>query len=213
MTTLADFRTRAKSELGIAGASAERGFSDADLDQHISRVAEEFSLVRPIQARADVTVTGGTRTFLLTALTRPIRVAAVEYPIGQWPRALLDFDVWGDEVSLDHGPPGGNYSVRVYYEQKHLVDGAGSTVEAEHEHVIVVGACAYGLLARHAGAAQTQDSATASAHTMPHLRLGQEWYRRYQRLLDEAGRRRVRTRRFYVPATSPIGRGVVDWPA
>src|SRR3712207_2608144 len=101
MTTLADFRNRTKAALGIAGASAERGFDDTSLDQHIKQAVEEFSLHVPAEASADLTVTAGSRTLGAGGLTRALRVAAVEFPVGRWPRTLVDFDRWGATFSLD----------------------------------------------------------------------------------------------------------------
>src|SRR5262249_29182970 len=155
MTTLADFRDRVKYALGITGTSTERGFDNNSIDKHTIQAVEEFSLAVPLRSRADVAVSGGTRSFDLSSLTRPIAVEAIEYPVGDWPRVLLDFDLWGTTVTIDLGPPGSAYTVRVYYTAQHLVDGVGSTVEGEHENVIVEGATALALLARAAGAAQT----------------------------------------------------------
>ncbi len=131
MTTLTDFRTRVLWALGVS-SSTERGLSDANVDEHVRRAVEEFSLYVPVETSADVTVPGGSRAAGTGSLVRPIRVTAVEYPIGQWPRALLDFDTWGGTVILDHSPPTVDYTVRLYYTQQHLVDGSGSTVSAAH---------------------------------------------------------------------------------
>ena len=209
MTTLADFRLRVKAALGIAGASAERGFDDASLDQHIKQAVEEFSLYAPAEASADLTVTAGSRTLGAGGLTRPLRVAAVEFPVGRWPRTLVDFDRWGTTLSLDIAPPSVNTTARVYYEQAHLVDGGGSTVAAEHEHVIVEGAAALALLARVAGAAQTLESAANQPQTYQHLRLAQARLARWRAGLRRLGGRVVR-RSFYIPATAPAQVDVVS---
>jgi hypothetical protein len=211
MTTLADFRDRIKYALGITGASTERGFDNNSIDKHTVQAVEEFSLALPLRLRADVAVAGGARSFELTGLTRPIAVHAVEYPVGQWPRALLDFDVWGTTVTLDHGPPAAGYTVRVYYTAQHLVDGAGSTVQPEHEHLIVEGATALALLARSAGAAQTFETATAQPTTYQHLRIAQVRLDRWRRSIRALGGQ-WRGRSFYPPHTAPVGRDVVTFP-
>src|SRR5437588_466107 len=61
MTTIADFRTRVKAALGIAGASPERGFDDASLDQHIRQAVEEFSRYVPVETNAELTLAAGAR--------------------------------------------------------------------------------------------------------------------------------------------------------
>src|SRR5215207_7435724 len=209
MTTLADFRNRTKAALGIAGASPERGFDDASLDQHIKQAVEELSLHVPVEASADLTVTAGSRTLGTGGLTRPLRVAAVELPVGQWPRRLVDFDRWGATLSLDIAPPAANTTARVYYEQAHLVDASGSTVAAEHEHVIVEGAAAMALLARVAGAAETLETATTLPQTYQHLRLAQARLARWRAGLRRLGGRVVR-RSLYAPATAPVQAHVVS---
>jgi len=213
MTTQVDFRNRVKAELGIVGASAERGFDDAALLEHIQRTVEELSLARPLEAQADVLVTGGSRSFALSALTRPVAVLAVEYPAGLWPPEMLDTIVFGGAVRLDHSPPASNYTVRVYYEQRHLVDGSGSTVAAEHEWIVVVGACAYAVFARTAGFAQSVEISGTPPLTYPHLRLGEEWRRQYQAALADLRRQRPRRRRMYSPGTGRVNRDVVEWPS
>ena len=77
MTTLANFRTRVLWALGVS-SSTERGFTDANVEEHIRRAVEEFSLYVPVETSADIAVAGGTRSFTTTALTRPIQVGAVE---------------------------------------------------------------------------------------------------------------------------------------
>lgn len=209
MTTIADFRVRVKAALGFSGASAERGFDDASLDQHIRQAVEEYSGFVPGEASADLTVTAGTRTLGVGGLTRPVRVAAVETPVGRWPRALVDFDRWNATLTLDMAPPSANTTARVYYEQAHLVDAAGSTVAPEHEHVIVEGAAALALLARVAGAAQTLETATTQPQTYQHLRLAQSRLARWRAELRRIGGRVVR-RSMYAPAAPPVSKSVVD---
>jgi hypothetical protein len=209
MTTLADFRNRVKAALGIAGSSAERGFDDPSLDQHIRQAVAEFSVYVPAEASADLTVAAGSRSLSVGSLSRLLRVAAVEMPVGQWPRSLVDFDRWQTTLTLDITPPGTNRPARVYYEQGHLVDSVGSTVEAAHEHVIVEGASALALLARVAGAAQTLETATTQPQTYQHLRLAQARLTRWRAGLRQLGGRMVR-RRLYTAAGSPVQTLVVE---
>jgi hypothetical protein len=208
MSTLTDFRNRVKATLGISGSSAERGFDDPSLDQHIRQAVEEFSVYVPVEASADLTVLSGGRTLGVTGLTRLLRVVAVEMPVGQWPRSLLDFDRWSTTLTLDMTPLSLDTPARVYYEQGHLVDGSGSTIDAAHEHVIVEGASALALLARVAGAAQTLEAATAQPQTYQHLRLAQSRLARWRAQLRRLGGRVVQ-RRLYAPSTAPVQRSVV----
>ncbi|MGE0543690.1 MAG: hypothetical protein AB7R89_26300 [Dehalococcoidia bacterium] len=208
MPTLTDFRNRVKATLGISGSSAERGFDDPSLDQHIRQAVEEFSVYVPVEATADLTVLAGDRTLSAAGLTRLLRVAAVELPVGQWPRSLTDFDRWHTTLTLDIAPPSVDTAARVYYEQGHLVDGSGSTIDPAHEYVIVEGASALALLARVAGAAQTLETATTQPQTYQHLRLAQSRLARWRAQLRRLGGRLVQ-RRVYAPSASPLQRSVV----
>lgn len=210
MTVLADFRTQLKNALGISGSSPERGFADNDLDQHIREAAREFSLYAPVQAQASVVIAGGTRTIALAGLTRPIRVLAVETPVGNWPRALVDFEAYGQTITLDV-QPSSNQNATVFYEQAHLIDGSGSTIEAEHEGVIVQGAAAFALLSRATGAAETLETAAAQPVTYQHLRIAQARLAEWRRALRRLGG--MTRRQVFAPVGRPAGRDVVDWPA
>jgi hypothetical protein len=208
MSTLTDFRNRVKATLGISGSSAERGFDDPSLDQHIRQAVEEFSMYVPGEASADLLLLAGSRALSVAGLTRLLRVAAVEMPMGQWPRSLRDFDRWNTTLTLDIAPPSVDTTTRVYYEQGHLVDGSGSTIDPAHEHVIVEGASALALLARVAGAAQTLESAAAQPQTYQHLRLAQSRLARWRAQLRRLGGRMVQ-RRLYPPSGSPVQTSVV----
>jgi hypothetical protein len=212
MSTITDFRSMSRSLYGT-DPTTDRGFVDAVLDRTINQAVSEFSQHVPIKATATVNVTGGSRTWgMAAALTRPIRVMAVEYPVDRWPRVLLDFDVWGDTVTLDHSPPAGGYSVKVYYDQAHLVDASGSTIEAEHEYLVAEGAFVYSLFARTIGAANTFDT-TATGTPMPnamqHLRVAEarlaHWRRQLRRVASQ-----VQTRSLYPPGSRPYARDVVQ---
>jgi hypothetical protein len=209
MTTIVDFRDRVKAALGITTTSTERGFGDAHLDGHVRQAVEEFSIYVPVEASADLTIAAGTRTLSVAGLTRFLRAAAVEVPIGQWPRALVDFDQWSTTLTLDIAPPAANTTARVYYEQRHLVDGSGSTIAPEHEYVIVEGGTAFAILARAAGAANTLETSTSQPMTHQHLRIAQSRLEHWREQIRRLSGRVVR-HRLFVPASGPVQRSVVS---
>jgi hypothetical protein len=215
MTTISDFRSLARALYGTDPTS-DRGFIDSVLDRTIKQAVDEFSQYLPAKAVATFAINGGgatPRQFSVSGtLTRPLRVVAIEYPLGQWPRALLDFDVWGDTVTLDHNPPGDWYSVNVYYDQRHLVDGAGSTIEPGHEHLIAEGAFCYSMFARTIGAANTFDTAaggTPMPQTFQHLRIAEarlaNWRRQLRRVAGQ-----LQARGLYPAATHAASRDSVQ---
>lgn len=211
MTTIADFRGRITDETGLA--TSERGGTQASMDRHILQAVAEMSLHLPLKLETDVAVTGGSRRFGLASLIRPIRINAVEYPVGQWPRALLEFvsEPLQDVCDLDHAPPGAGYTVRVYHDAYHLVDATGSTVRAEHEHLVVWGGAGFAYLARAAAAANTADAATSNQPlTYQHLRIGEMYLRLFRDELRRHGSA-LRARPLYAAAAPPVRADVVTW--
>ena len=208
MTTIADLRVRVKAALGITGTSAEPGYEDDNLDLHITQAVAEFSTFLPVEASADLTLAAGSRTLNLGALARLLRVVAVETPLGQWPRSLVEFDRWNTTLTLDLGPPAAAAVVRVYYEQAHLVDAVASTLESEHEYAVVEGAAAFAVLARATAAANAWMISSVQPQTYQHLRIAQSRLAAWRSSLRRLGGRTVR-QRFYVPAGGPAQRSVV----
>lgn len=207
MTTSVDFRNMVKGHLGLTGTSAEGGYTDADLDNHVQRAVAEFGLYVPLELKTSVAVAASSRSFALTLLTRPMTVAAVEYPTGQWPRALLPFDTWAGTVTIDHSPPAAGYTVDVYYLAQHLVDVSGSTVEAEHEVVISEGAVALAHMARARTWMQNVEANLGIANTPvgkmpPAVVVAEQRLKRWRALLRDLGRGRARTRALYSPSVT-----------
>lgn len=209
MTTLTDLRLRVLDEIGLTAVNTERGTSSTGMvDGHILRAIEELQLYLPVEAQFDVAVVGGARSFSLSALTRPMRVIACEYPVGNWPRTFLDFDTWGTTVTLDHSPPSSNYVVRVSYAQRHLVDAGGSTLNIEHEVVALEGAIAMTLLALTSQEASTRPTATA-VPVYDRLRTAQVRLARWRDQLRYLGGQN-RRRTLYAPSTTPTSKTIVQ---
>jgi hypothetical protein len=101
--------------------------------------------------------------------------------------------------------------VKVYYDQAHLVDTSGSTIEPEHEYLVAEGAFVYSLFARAIGQANTFDTtgATQQAQTMPHVRIAQERLDHWRRQLRYLAAQ-VRTRALYPPGNPPAARDTVQ---
>lgn len=211
MTTATDFRARALLEMGISTSSGERGLTNADMDGHVQRAVEEYTRWFPAEEKTDIAVSGGARIINMSSLTRPIDVVACEYPTGNRPRTFVDFDVWDQVVTLDHGAPTSGYTVSVYYTQRHLVDGSGSTIRLDHEDIVVEGIVALALLARATGAAQTADNvAFIGGGTPYHLQIAESRVRRWKAALRSLAR--VRRRSLYNPATGTTLKSVVEAP-
>lgn len=210
MTTIVDFRSKARALYGT-DPTTDRGFVDTVLDNSIKQAVMEFSQYVPRRLSTFMGINGGVRAFLMSDLgSLVMRVVAVEYPLNRWPRSLLEFDVWGDTVTLDHSPPSTVYSVRVYYHEQHLVDGSGSTIAAQHEYLIAEGAFIYSLFGRTIGMANTFDvsGTNQQANTMPHLRVAQERLDHWRRQLAKIGNE-LRTAAMYAPGSRIAAKTVV----
>lgn len=117
-------------------------WSDDELERHILHAVKDFSGEVPCEQKAAVAATAGSREISLAALTGRIMVAAVEYPVNQYPRSYQRYTLWEDTVYLsgEEIPDGSN--AYIYYGKLHTL-GATSTIPAKYEDLIAVGACGY----------------------------------------------------------------------
>ena len=122
-------------------------WSDDELDRHIARAVRELSLAVPLEAKAVLTTTAGSRDLSLASLADRVVVEAVEYPVGQYPPAYVSFSLWADTLTLlVDSPPLAAQEVNVFYGKLHTLDDTTSTVPAALEDVLATGAAAYAAL-------------------------------------------------------------------
>ncbi|MGH9312178.1 MAG: hypothetical protein ACRD1S_03160, partial [Vicinamibacterales bacterium] len=69
----------------------------------------EFSLAAPLEAKAALTATPGSRDLSITALSDLVSIEAVEYPVGQYPPSYARYSVWLTTLTLS--PPAGVASI------------------------------------------------------------------------------------------------------
>jgi hypothetical protein len=120
-------------------------WTDLTLTRHIAHAVKEFSEAVPLQSKATLATSSGSREVSLTSLTGRVMVEAVEYPVGQFPALYPRFSLWGDTLILlgENIPDGSN--CYVYYGQTHTL-GATSTIPAVYEDLITWGACGYAAI-------------------------------------------------------------------
>ena len=99
MTTLTEIRARVRTDLHDEDAADFR-WASAELDRHIFHALREMSLAIPVEDKAALSVTAGSRDIDLSSLTGLVLVDSVEYPAGQSPPAFTEFRVWGDTLTL-----------------------------------------------------------------------------------------------------------------
>ena len=143
MTTLTEIRARVRTDLHDEDAAGFR-WASAELDRHIFHALREMSLALPVEDKATLGVTAGSRDIDLSSLTGLVLVESVEYPAGQSPPAFTEFRVWGDTLTLlvERVPAEGEQAV-VYYGKLHTLDYLSSTVPQPLEDILVTGALGY----------------------------------------------------------------------
>lgn len=146
MTTLTDIRARVRTDLHDEDAGGYR-WSSTELDRHILHALRELSLAMPVEGKATLEVTAGSRGLSLSSLAGLVLVDSVEYPAGRFPPTYVGFRVWGDTLTLlTERTPSEGEEAAVYYGKLHTLDYTGSTVPEALEDVLVTGASGYAAL-------------------------------------------------------------------
>lgn len=199
MTTLADIRSRVRTDLHDTDSGAYR-WSDDDLDRHIARALDDISRAIPREDSATLATTPGSRDLSLGSLSGLIEVEAVEYPAGEYPPSYVAFASWEGTLTLHSVPAPDGSDARVFYTARHTLDGSGTTLPGYLEDLAATGAAAYAAMEWSAFAIDrlnTGGQAVAAEY--------RSWARArltaFQQLLRHHGRSRsLRPRRLFVPA-------------
>ena len=212
MTTLSDIRGRLRTDLHDEDAANYR-WTDGELDRHIQRAVRDFSLALPLEAKATLTATPGSRDLSIAGLTDLVAIEAVEYPAGNYPATFVRFSVWLNTLTLlTDAAPAAADDVAVYYTTLHAIDASSSTVAARFEDVIASGAGGYAAV-EWASFATNRVNAGGQDVWREYLAWGQDRLAEFQRALARYGRRNaVRARRLYAPAADAAGRSTVVGP-
>ena len=165
-----------------------------------------MSLAMPVEDKAALSVTAGSRDIDLSSLTGLVLVDSVEYPAGQSPSAFTEFRVWGDTLTLlvERVPAQGEQAV-VYYGTLHTIDYLSSTVPPPLEDILVTGASGY---AAHSMSGFTINRLNTGGDSVwrDYMIWGRERLNVFYRALARHGRpRRMRSRRLSQPQPAPNG--------
>lgn len=123
-------------------------WSDAQLQRPIAKAVGDFNQAAPILASATKNGVDSQRRYDFSATTGLMWVHALEYPIDQDPRSLLPFQEETKGVLYIIGsslPSTGTNTVKGWYAKVHTVDASGSTIPAELEELLLLGAFGYAL--------------------------------------------------------------------
>ena len=182
---LTEMRARVREDLQDSDSQNYRWTND-EVDGAIDRVVMEYSLHAPIEQQDDVATDDGATELDISTLTGLVKVESVEFPIGNTPKDLQHFEYWAGRLFMlgDHGD-GNNACVR--WLKKHTLAADSTTIPAEHEEIIVLGATGY--LAMSASAA-TVDRAFIAGHygTTSYKAWGKDRLDRYDQKLKAIAR-------------------------
>jgi hypothetical protein len=120
-------------------------WTDLVLTRHIDHAVKEFSEAIPLQTKAAIDTTSGSREVSLATLTGLVMVEAVEYPISQFPALYQRFSIWGSTLTLLGADIPDGSKCNIFYGEMHTL-AATSTIPAIHEDLITWGACGYAAI-------------------------------------------------------------------
>jgi hypothetical protein len=209
---LSEMRTRVRRDLHDEDPANQR-WTDDELDRHIERAVRELSLAIPLEAKATLVTSEGSRDISLASLNDLVAVEAVEYPVDKYPPSYIPFSLWAGTLTIlvDATPPGGQ-SVNVYYGEMHTLDATTSTIPPHSEELVATGAAAYAAL-EWASFATNRINVGGQDVWRQYLTWGQERLAVFSRALAKHSRRNaVRVRRLYTPATQPVDQSTVWQP-
>ena len=190
---LAEMRARARQDLEDTD-SANYRWVDDEVDGAIQRVVREFSLAYPQMESTDIATIDGSTELDISSLSG-LAIASVEFPIGEAPPYYQHFQIWGNTIEMEDEGDGSNARVRWYKE--HTLNATSTTIPAQFEEIIVLGATGY--LAASASA-YTVDKASIAGKwaTINFLKWGQERLELYQQKLKAISRsNRIISKEFY----------------
>jgi len=191
---LTEMRARVREDLQDTDSENHR-WTDDEVDGAIDRVVQEYSLHAPIEQQDDIATTDDDTELDISPLTGLLKIESVELPIGQTPRYYQRFALWAGKVYMTD--KGNGEDARVKWLKKHSLTAESTTIPAEHEEIIILGATGY--LAMSAAVYTVDRASIAGRHATSNFKAwGKERLDRYDRKLKEVARSsRVIQRTFY----------------
>jgi len=181
---LTEMRARVREDLQDTDAQNYR-WTDDEVDGAIDRVVMEYSLHAPIEQQDDIATTDGDIELDISSLSGLLDIESVEFPIGQSPKYYQRTEYWAGQLDMDD--EGDGEDARVKWLKKHNLTAESTTIPAEQEEIIVLGATGY--LAMSASAYTVDRASIAGRHaTINYKAWGKERLDRYDRKLKAASR-------------------------
>jgi hypothetical protein len=118
-------------------------WTDDELDRHIVHALKDFSEAIPLEQKSTLSTTSGLREISLAGLIGPVRIEALEYPLGCSPPSFPRFSVCGDVLTIHDGRVPDGSDCRLFWYRLHSLDASQSTLPVHLEELVIAGACAY----------------------------------------------------------------------
>ena len=195
---LSEMRAIVRRDLHDENAGNYR-WTDDELDRHIAHAVKDFSEYLPDEQKATKATTSGSRELDISDLSDRVMVTAVEYPVANFPKRYQRFSLWADTLTIlgEEIPDGSN--AYIYYGKVHTLSAESSTVPAQHEDLIAVGACGYAAV-EWAAYAINRVNVGGGITPREFLAWGNERLNYFKQEIRRLGRRnRVRVRSLYKP--------------
>lgn len=182
---LTEMRARVREDLQDTDSQNYR-WSDDEVDGAIERVVLEYSLHAPIEQQDDIATTDGDTELDISSLTGLLKIESVEFPIGYQPKYFQRTNYWAGQLYMED--EGNGNDARVRWLKKHTLTTESTTIPAEHEEIIVLGATGY--LAMSASAYTVDRASIAGRHaTINYKAWGKERLNRYDKKLKAVSRK------------------------
>jgi len=195
---LTEMRAIVRRDLHDEDANNYR-WTDDELDRHIAHAVKDFSEYLPYEQKATKATTSGSREIDISNLSDRVMVAAVEYPVDNFPKRYQRFSLWGDTLTIlgDEIPDGSN--AYIYYGKVHTLSAESSTIPAQHEDLITAGTAGYAAV-EWAAYAINRVNVGGGITPREFLTWGNERLSYFKQEIKRLGRRnRVRARSLYKP--------------
>lgn len=191
---LTEMVARVREDLQDTDEENER-WTDGEIQSAILRAVDEYSLYAPIQQQTDIASVYGETELDISGLTGVLKIESVEFPLGCSPKYFQAFNYWAGILSMQD--EGDATNARVKWLKKHTLAAGSTTIPAEHDEIIVLGAT--GHLAMSASV-NTVDRAFIAGHygTTSYKAWAQERLDRYDKKLKAIAQgNRITTRKLY----------------
>jgi hypothetical protein len=181
---LTEMRARVREDLQDTDSENYR-WSDDEVDGAISRAVMEYSIHAPIEQQDDIPTTDGDTELDISSLSGLLKIESVEFPIGQTPKYMQRLERYAGQLYMEDEGDGAD--ARVRWLKVHSLTAEATTIPAEHEEIIVLGATGYLAMS---AAAYTVDRAFIAGRygTISYKAWGQERLDRYDRKLKQVAR-------------------------